>query len=371
MGQNSGHEAERVDHSCSAGESKCVQLRSLVAIFLWAVVFVLVLEFFQAATFLLLGLIASAALAAALRPLAERIPGPSAVGAVVTTMGFFIIFVGLLVLVGWWMYAPTQDNLASWPEVRGKINDLMTSAAGAVGYDEEVTVEIVIDQAGRLLTGSDLKNWLTIALSATIGTVLAILIVLIAAMYFLAQSTEELIGPLVKLLPPDRQEPMRNSLCELDPKFRWWAIGTSFSMSIIGVTSGLGFWIIGLPLALPLGVFAGIAQIVPTFGPMITLILAMLVAATQGWFAMIGVLIIYVVVQTIESYFLTPMVMKKAVNIPPVVTLFTVVLWGNLFGLPGLLLAIPLDLAIWSLLKHHIIRRHEAASQAQPSKEDG
>jgi predicted PurR-regulated permease PerM len=52
------------------------------------------------------------------------------------------------------------------------------------------------------------------------------------------------------------------------------------------------------------------------------------------------------------------MVMMRAVHIPPIVTLFTVIFWGNIFGVAGLILAVPIDLTIWAMLKHHIADFH-------------
>ena len=81
-----------------------------------------------------------------------------------------------------------------------------------------------------------------------------------------------------------------------------------------------------------------------------------LVAATQGSDTVLKVVLVWLVVQTLESYVVTPLVMKKAVAVPPLVTLFSVVFWGKLFGVAGLLLAIPLDLVIWSFARHLLSR---------------
>jgi predicted PurR-regulated permease PerM len=137
-------------------------------------------------------------------------------------------------------------------------------------------------------------------------------------------------------------------------------------MALIALASGLGFWLVGLEFALPLALFAGVAQSVPTFGPLLTLLLSLVVAATQGLPQVIGVVGVYIVVQSLESYVLTPLVMKRAVNVPPVVTLLTIILWGNVFGLAGLVLAIPIDLTIWAFLRNHIIEARDEGPPATP-----
>jgi predicted PurR-regulated permease PerM len=83
------------------------------------------------------------------------------------------------------------------------------------------------------------------------------------------------------------------------------------------------------------------------------------VGATAGLGKVAGALIVYAVVQTTESYVLVPTLMRKTVNVPPIVTLLTVVLWGNVFGPLGLVLAVPIDLVIWAMLEEFVIRARE------------
>jgi predicted PurR-regulated permease PerM len=130
-------------------------------------------------------------------------------------------------------------------------------------------------------------------------------------------------------------------------------------MTAIAIVTGVGYSLVGLPAAFPVAILGGIAQLVPTFGPLVTFIVALLLAAAGGAKTMIGVTIVYVIVQSLESYALTPYVMKRAAEMPPVVTLFTVVLWGQVFGLPGLLLAVPINLVIWAFLYHLLIHPRE------------
>src|SRR5690606_18560946 len=98
---------------------------------------------------------------------------------------------------------------------------------------------------------------------------------------------------------------------------------------------------------------------------------ATMFALTQGTSTAIGVAVVYLVIQGIESYALVPIVMKRAVMIPPVVTLFTVVLWGKVFGAAGLFLAIPLDLLVWSFADRFLRQRPSTtdAPAAAPSSQ--
>jgi predicted PurR-regulated permease PerM len=151
---------------------------------------------------------------------------------------------------------------------------------------------------------------------------------------------------------------MEAVLAELGPKYRRWVLGTLGGMCVVFTASSLGYWLIGLKLAIPLALLAGFAEIVPTVGPAIACAIATVFAlAMQGGATALGVLVVYGVVQAFEAYIILPAIMRGAVNMHPAVTLFTVVLWGKIFGVPGLILAIPINVTIWTVLEHFRFRR--------------
>ena len=90
-------------------------------------------------------------------------------------------------------------------------------------------------------------------------------------------------------------------------------------MTTVGLVSTVGYLIVGLKMAIPLGLLTGFAEIVPTLGPFAALVIALLFALTQSPGTVFGVLIVYSFVQLLESYVLLPMVIKKTTHIPPVV----------------------------------------------------
>ncbi len=354
----------------AAGEKNCpdtpgrgcplpVRVHSLIGLFLWGLVVIVVLRYFAAAQFMLLGLLGAAALAAALQPVCDRLPGPARFRAFATLAIFLVVIAAALGLLGWFLYEPIQQNIRQLPEIRQRANDGLQDFGRSLGVAGSLTVDELGEIAGRVLTGGSLAAWIPGFANSVLTALLAVAVVLIAAAYLLARPPGALLGPATKLLPPGRQEPTCKAAAELMPELRWWLIGTVFSMVLIAAVFGVGYWIIGLAFALPLALFAGITQVVPTFGPMVTLLLSLLIATTQGLTQVVGVFGVYLVVQSLESYFVTPMVMKRAVHIPPIVTLFTIILWGNIFGVAGLILAIPIDLTIWVLLKYHLVEAHE------------
>src|SRR5690606_10025174 len=126
-----------------------------------------------------------------------------------------------------------------------------------------------------------------------------------------------------------------------------WLGGTLAAMTVVGIGTWIGYGVVGLRSAGPVAILAGLAEIVPNFGPLFAFLVALLFAAAQGKGVVIGVIIVYVILQGLESYVLQPLVMRRAVHMPPVVTLFTIVFWSMVFGAAGLVLAIPINLVIW------------------------
>ncbi len=340
-------------------DKKGIRVRPFVGLALWALVAYLAFRYWAATRFVVLGGLASASLAALLRPLAERLPGRSELRAVLSVALLVVVAGGVLTGLGWALYDPIVSNVEQWPELRDQANAGLRDAASWLGVNGELSVDEVGQIALRIFIGESPGQWISDFAGSVITTIVSIVVIVIASIYLLARPPGSLSNPALELLPVERQEPTCRALEQVQPQLRWWVLGTLFSMTVVGVISGIGYWIIGLQFAFALALFAGVAQAVPTFGPMVTFLLSLLVAGTQGTQQLVGVIVVYLVVQSLESYILTPMVMMRAVRVPPVVTLFTIILWGNVFGLAGLLFAIPLDLVIWALLKHHLAAPHK------------
>jgi predicted PurR-regulated permease PerM len=132
---------------------------------------------------------------------------------------------------------------------------------------------------------------------------------------------------------------------------RWWLLGQVVLMVVIGLTTALGLWLIGVPLALALGVIAGILELVPYLGPWISAVPAALIALLVSPTHLGLTLALYLFLHILEGYVLLPLVQRRAVLLPPAVTLVAQVLLGELLGMLGLFVAAPLTVAAVVLLK--------------------
>ncbi len=160
---------------------------------------------------------------------------------------------------------------------------------------------------------------------------------------------------IVAIVPPRRRRLARAILTDLRITLRAWVVGQLVAMVLLGVLTTLGLWILNVPYFLAFGVFAGIAAIVPFFGTLFsTLLPAFFALGVSGLTKALAVVALGVGVHLIEANFVAPVVMERQINLPPVITIAGVLLIGKLFGLAGLVVAVPI-LAVVLVLGRHIL----------------
>ncbi|HVX10173.1 MAG TPA: AI-2E family transporter [Pirellulales bacterium] len=178
------------------------------------------------------------------------------------------------------------------------------------------------------------------AASAVFESVGAVVVVLFLAL-FLAFDPDLYKRSVVRLAPVARRDRAREVVDGAASALWRWTLGRLLAMAAVAVGATLGFWIIGMPLALILGVFAGLVNFVPTLGPLFWLIPALLLAFVHSPAHALYVGLLFTVVQTLEAYVITPLVQQRMVHLPPAVALGVQVIFGALWGVAGLALATP------------------------------
>ena len=177
--------------------------------------------------------------------------------------------------------------------------------------------------------------------SSFLGIVVNIAIILASGIFF-AFNPKLYYEGTVKLFPSGTQRRVREVLDTLGFTLGRWLIGRLTVMTINGVLTALGLWFLGVPLALPLGVITALLNFIPNIGPFLAAIPAVLLAVTQSPTQAVYVAILYVVIQSLEGFILTPLVQAKAVSLPPVLVVGAQLLLGILFGFLGVVLAVPI-----------------------------
>lgn len=198
------------------------------------------------------------------------------------------------------------------------------------------------------------SNLGSFALSLGSSLVTALLI-LAGAIYFAAQPGVYRAG-LVLLVPPHRRALAEEALDDSGRALMLWLRGQLITMIAVGILTGLGLWLIGMPSALTLGLLAGLLEFVPFLGPIAAAVPALLIAFNMGGEMFFWTLALYLVIQQTEGNLISPMVQKYEVGIPPGLLLFALVAAGLLFGWAGVLLAAPLTVVVYVLVKRLYVR---------------
>jgi predicted PurR-regulated permease PerM len=156
-----------------------------------------------------------------------------------------------------------------------------------------------------------------------------------------------------------------NVMDDIEVRIGAWARGQIILMLIIGIMVYIGLTLFGIDYALPLAVFAGLLEVVPMIGPIVSAVPAVLVAFTISPLHALFVAILYFIIQLLENHLIVPIVMKKSVGFSPIVIILAFLI-GTRFGGPvGAILALPVILVIPVIIQHFIAYRNE-----NPSKEE-
>jgi len=154
------------------------------------------------------------------------------------------------------------------------------------------------------------------------------------------------------LLFPERAEAVAaQALDDTGTGLRGWMTGQAVSSLLVAALTWIGLWLLGVPAAGGLAVIAGLLDIIPMVGPIIAGVPAVLLAFTVSPLTALWTVLLFLAIQQLQGNFLQPMIQKHAVHIPPALLLFAVLAFGLLFGFLGVLLAAPLTIVSFIMVR--------------------
>ena len=198
----------------------------------------------------------------------------------------------------------------------------------------------------------------------TVGNGIAdTLLVLVGGIYLAAQPELYRVG-MLKLVPERGRALAAQALDSSGRALKLWLLGRLVSMVTVGFLTWLGLTIIGVPSALALGLIAGLLEFVPFIGPVISAVPAVLLALAESPQMALWTLLHFLAIQQFEGNVLEPLVQQRAVDLPPALLLFALVAGGLIFGASGVVLAAPLTVVLYVLVKRLYVQ--EALNTATP-----
>ena len=178
----------------------------------------------------------------------------------------------------------------------------------------------------------------------------------VAMALYLAARPQVYAGSLIQVVPPPHRPLAQAIVVDLAATLRAWVGAQLLAMIVLAIATGVGLWLLDVPYWLAFAAYAGVAVLVPFFGSITsTLLPALLVLPDRGAVAAVAVALVGVGVHVLEANVVHPLIMQHRVSLPPALTILAVLVMGELAGVLGMVVAVPITATAVVLVRHILI----------------
>jgi predicted PurR-regulated permease PerM len=289
----------------------------------------------------------------------ERIKIPRVIG----TLLVYVVIIGmaafLVALIFPTISSNAKDLSSSLPDYINALSEKFKSL-----QDASSKYEVVVNKLQNYLStiGDALKDVSSNILSGAIsffGGVFSFFLVMVMSFYISVQK-KGVQRVLTAIMPINYRDYILNLWERAQKKLGRWLQGQLFLAILVGVIVYISLSLLGVKYALLLGIISGILELFPYIGPVLAAIPGVILGFLQAPILGLWVLIVYLVIQQIESYVIAPLVMGKVVSLNPIVVILALLIGEKLGGILGMVLAVPLAAVFGELLRDMIKKRKEA-----------
>jgi predicted PurR-regulated permease PerM len=318
--------------------------RATIAVLIFCVG-VVALWLLYRATDVLLVIFAGAVIAVLFRAMAEPVMRHTRIPPWISVPGVLVLVCGLFALGGW-LIAPAVSQQFDEMSVRlPEAIDRFRSHFLSFKW-----MNWIVEQGSSAADGQKVLRQVTHAFALTMNAVAAAIIVMFLAIYF-AMSPEQYAKGLTRLVPVSYRPRAREVMAELYRVLRLWLMTKLMSMAFVAVCVTIGLYLMKVPLALALGILAGIFEFIPTVGPLLSAAPAVLLGFVHSPMTGLYVVLLYFGVQWVQNHITNPLLQQRTLAFPPALSLALVALLGTFFGFGGLFLSGPLSVTVVVLVK--------------------
>ncbi len=278
-------------------------------------------------------------------------------------LGVLVVYVLLAALI-------TGAFLIIVPPLVGQLSDLVKGLTASFGDARGVLEGIItltekygfaqnISESFQNLQGALSQGFSRVfsTLANVFGGVTTLVLVLVLTFYMVVEEADA--KRLFRHFAPKKYQPYLVGLAgRMQEKLGYWLRGQLVLMLVIGALTYIGLLILGVDYALVLGIFAGLAEIVPYAGPILAAIPAIVLAFSISPIKAVMVAVLYFAIQQLENGVLTPKIMQKSVGLNPVVSLFALMVGFKVAGFIGAIFAIPVA-TLAAVLVHDLLGRYD------------
>jgi predicted PurR-regulated permease PerM len=251
----------------------------------------------------------------------------------------YIGILGALTLIGFLVIPPLVHQAQSfWNALPGMFERAQQFLISKGIIAEHLTLREAV--AKTPAGGGDAAGAIAGAVVNVVGGIFGVVTILILTFYLLVE-TSSLRDTFIRLFPKEQRNRVRDAGHEVTLKVSAWLGGQLLLGAIIGTSSALGLWALGIPFFYVLALLSGIGELIPVIGPFLSAIPALAVASTVSLDKVAFVAIFFIVQQQFENHLLVPRIMSKQVGVSAVTVIVALLIGGSLLGIVGAVLAIP------------------------------
>lgn len=280
------------------------------------------------------------------------------------TVGISILFVLIVLLIVWGLAVAIpsiQEQASSFvqnlPSNIQKIESRITGLLEDERFEQfrPTALEMLDKVNDQIITfvqkfSSSAVNWASNLISTASQIVVAVLIMPFI-LFYLLRDGQYLNKNITQYLPTKWRVPIGTVLSDVNSQLSNYVRGQVTVAVIVAFMFSILFSIIGLNYSVTLGVMAGFLNLIPYLGSFLAMIPAVILGLIAGPFMLLKVLIVFMIEQTIEGRFVTPLIIGSSLSIHPITILFVLLAAGQMYGVLGVLLGIPIYASIKVLVK--------------------
>ncbi|HAO6145098.1 TPA: AI-2E family transporter [Listeria monocytogenes] len=275
----------------------------------------------------------------------------------------YLVIIGLLILLFSFVIPAVKDQIVSlfksfpgyWDQITQKFDEISRSS-----LFDQIKDKLNTNMSDIMKTlstkGTSVINSAISSIGSIVGTVTEVVLAIVTTplvLFYLLKDGKKLPDFLLKMLPVNGRAHTRQVLGEANHQISSYIRGQIIVSLCIGILLFIGYLIIGLPYALTLAIIAACTSIVPYLGPAIAITPAIIIAIVTSPWLLIKLIIVWCVVQLLEGKFISPQVMGKTLKVHPITILFVILVAGNLFGVLGVIFAVP-GYAVLKVIVTHV-----------------
>jgi predicted PurR-regulated permease PerM len=267
----------------------------------------------------------------------------------------YLVIVGSLTVVGFLVIPPLVDQARElWTRLPSFLDQAQTFLINRGLLNHRITLEEAVRNAPGTPGGA--VGTVATAVTGIVAGIIGFITILILTFYLLIDS-EALFMAFARLFPRETRPRVVDASKKIAAKVSAWLSGQLILAGTIGATAAIGLYLLGVPYFYVLALIAGIGELVPVLGPILSAAPAILAGLSVSPQTALFVALFWLVQQQIENHLLVPKVMQMQVGVSPVIVITALLIGGSALGIVGALLAVPTAAIIQVILKEILDER--------------